>query len=276
MTSDPKTLPLIDRPALSRNRARALRLGLADFLHRIAGDEIHFRLEEINRRFTDTAVISGFPEIWSEIFPQARQLHDDDVLDLAPASLDLVIHALALHQSNDPVGQMVQAARALRPDGLFIGVVLGGETLAGLRDALRRAEAEMTGGLSPRSLPMAEIRDWGGLLGRAGLALPVADQISQKVSYRDLPHLARDLRAMGETNALTARLRSLSRRAIFTRAGEIMAREQADVNDPARISVTYEMIFLTGWSPADNQQKPLRPGSATTSLAEALNSQSKP
>lgn len=266
----PVNTPLIDRDAVLRNRARAMRLGPVDFLHRIAFDEVQFRLAEINRRFTDTAIISGFPEIWSGFFPKARQLRDDEVLDLAPRSLDLVIHALALHENNDPVGQMIQSARALRPDGLFIGIALGGETLSALRDALRRAEAELTGGLAPRLLPMAEIRDWGGLLNRAGLALPVADQISQQVSFRDLFHLGRELRAMGQGNALSARLRHFTRPSVMARAAQIMAHDAADPDDPRRIRTGFDLIFLTGWAPAENQQKPLRPGTAKMPLAEAL------
>lgn len=267
---DPVKTPLVDRDALLKNRVRALRLGPVDFLHRIAFDEVQFRLAEINRRFTDTAVISGFPEIWQNFLPDARQLRDDEVLDLAPRSLDLVIHALALHEANDPVGQIIQAARALRPDGLFIGIAIGGESLAELRDALRRAEVEVAGGLSPRLLPMAEIRDWGGLLNRAGLALPVADQISQQVSFRDLVHLGQELRGMGQGNTLSARARYFTRPSILMRAAQIMSLDYADPDDPARIRTGFDLIFLTGWAPAENQQKPLRPGSAKVPLAEAL------
>lgn len=267
---DPVKTPLVDRDALLKNRVRALRLGPVDFLHRIAFDEVQFRLAEINRRFTDTAVISGFPEIWQNFLPDARQLRDDEVLDLAPRSLDLVIHALALHEANDPVGQIIQAARALRPDGLFIGIAIGGESLAELRDALRRAEVEVAGGLSPRLLPMAEIRDWGGLLNRAGLALPVADQISQQVSFRDLVHLGQELRGMGQGNTLSARARHFTRPSILMRAAQIMSLDYADPDDPARIRTGFDLIFLTGWAPAENQQKPLRPGSAKVPLAEAL------
>lgn len=262
---------LTDRRALTRQRRRAMRAGHADVLHRLAADEIQDRLAEIKRSFTRPAIVTGFPDFWAARFPDAKIVADDPVLDLEPGAHDLVIHAMALHWADDPVGQMVQSARALRQDGLFIGVCPGGQTLSGLRAALAAAEAEITGGLSPRVLPMGEIRDMGALLGRAGLALPVADLVSQRASYRDLIHLARDLRAMGEGNAMAGRLRRPTRRAVLARAGAIMAEHHPDRDDPSRIAVTFDLVFLTGWAPAPSQPKPLRPGSATTLLADALN-----
>lgn len=263
--------PLTDRPALLRQRDRALRRGFEDVLHRLAADEIQDRLSEINRRFTDPAVVTGAPAFWSTAFPGARVVEDEPVLDLQPGAHDLVIHAMALHWAEDPVGQIVQCTRALREDGLFIAVCFGGQTLHEVRAALAEAEAEVTGGLSPRILPMGEIRDMGGLLGRAGLALPVADLLTQKASYTGLSHLARDLRAMGETNAMAARLRRPTRREVFARAGAILAGRHGDRDNPSRVSVTFDLVFLTGWSPSETQQKPLRPGSATTRLEDALN-----
>lgn len=262
---------LTDRAALTARRARAMRGGMADVLHRIAADEIEDRLAEVNRAFTSEAVVTGFPDLWRELRPGAAAIvPDDETLALAPGAHDLVIHAMALHWAEDPVGQIAQCRRALRPDGLFIGICLGGETLTELRAALTHAEAEVTGGLSPRVLPMGEIRDLGALLGRAGLALPVADLLRQRASYRDLPHLARDLRAMGETNAMAARLRRPTRRALIGQAAAYYAAEFPDRDDPSRIRATYDLVFLTGWAPSDNQQKPLRPGSAQMRLADAL------
>lgn len=263
--------PLTDRAALLRQRARALRAGHADVLHQIAADEIDDRLSEINRRFTRPAVVTGFPAFWGARLPQARVVADDPLLDLRPGAHDLVIHAMALHWAEDLVGQIVQCRHALSEDGLFIAVCFGGQTLHEARAALAQAEAELTGGLSPRILPMGEIRDMGGLLHRAGLALPVADLVSQRASYRDLIHLGRDLRAMGEGNAMAARLRRPTRRAVFARAAEIMARHYPDRDDPSRIATSFDLVFLTGWAPSDTQQKPLRPGSARHSLADALN-----
>lgn len=263
------TLPLLtDRPALVANRARALRSGAALFLHQDAAAEIEERLNEVNRRFTDPAVVTGFAQPWAEILPQARIVPDADVLDLAPGAHDLVVHALALHWANDPVGQLVQCRRALKPDGLLLAVLFGGQTLAELRTVLAEAEARLSGGLSPRVVPMAEIRDLGALLQRAGFALPVADAATRPVSYRDMGHLMADLRAMGEANALTARRRTPSARALFAEAAKLYS--DSFGAEGGRITATFEMIYLTGWVPHESQQKPLRPGSATHSLAAAL------
>ncbi|RQP06279.1 MAG: methyltransferase domain-containing protein [Paracoccus sp. BP8] len=267
---------LTDRGALERNRRRALRLGPVDFLHRIVADEIQDRLAEVNRRFSDVAVVTGLPEFWREAMPGAKIVADAPQLDLQPGAHDLVIHAMALHWAEDPVGQLAQAARALRPDGLLIAACPGGRSLSELREALTRAEAEVAGGLSPRVLPMGEIRDLGGLLPRAGLALPVADQITQLASYRSLFHLARDLRAMGEGNALAGRLRRPTRRDVLLRAAALYAETHPDPQDGTRIRATFDLVFLTGWAPDASQQKPLRPGSARMPLAEALAHTRKP
>nr|WP_111301966.1 methyltransferase domain-containing protein [Paracoccus saliphilus] len=262
---------LTDRDALLRQRDRAHRTGLVDLFHQIAADEIEDRLAEVNRTFTAPALVTGFPDIWGPRFPQARVVGDAPMLDLQPEAHDLVIHAMSLHWADDPVGQIVQCRRALREDGLFIGVCFGNQTLAELRAALGQAEAEIRGGLSPRILPMGEIRDLGGLLHRAGLALPVADLLHQRASYRDLFHLGRDLRAMGEGNAMAARLRRPTARGVMARAAQILASHHPDRDDPSRVAVTFDLVFLTGWAPSDSQPKPLRPGSARTPLADALN-----
>jgi hypothetical protein len=179
-----------------------------------------------------------------------------------------VIHALALHWADDPVGQVVQAARALRSDGLFIATLFGGQTLAPLRAALAEAEAEATGGLSPRVLPMAEIRDAGAILQRAGLALPVADMVPFDLDYPSPLALMRDLRAMGEGNALAGRLRRPTRRAVIVDAAARYA--AACGNAGGRVAARFEVIVLTGWAPHESQQQPLRPGSAVARLADAL------
>lgn len=265
------TAPLLtDRLALSRHRARARRADPALFLHEDAAAEIEERLSEVNRRFTSPAVVTAFPEPWQAILPGARIVPDDEILSLEEGAHDLVIHALALHWANDPVGQLVQARRALRPDGLFLGVLFGGQTLSELRVALAEAEAAVTGGLSPRVLPMGEIRDLGGLLQRAGFALPVADTFVRTVHYENAFRLLADLRAMGETNALAARHRRIPPRALFPAMAEAYAR-----HFPApegRVRASFEMVFLTGWAPAPDQPQPLRPGSASHRLADALRS----
>ena len=255
---------LTDRKALTAHRARAHDF----FLHQDAVTEVQDRLIEVNRTFTAPAVVTPFAQIWQDALPGAVVVADDDLLALEPGAHDLVVHALALHWANDPVGQLVQCRRALRPDGLCLVLMFGGQTLAELRASLAQAESELTGGLSPRVLPMGEIRDLGALLQRAGFALPVADGYSRKLMYRDAVHLMRDLRAMGETNALEARLRRPTARAVLLRAAQIYAETYAEGD---LIPATFETVALTGWVAHDSQQKPLRPGSAVARLADALN-----
>lgn len=264
MTQTPP--PLTDRKALALHRARATAL----FLQEDTVAEIQERLAEVNRTFTNPVVVTAFPHLWRGY----RCIPDDEVLNLEPGAHDLVIHALTLHWANDPVGQLVQCRRALRPDGLFLGLMFGGQTLHELRACLAEAEAQVTGGLSPRVLPMGEIRDLGGLLSRAGFALPVADSFARTVLYRDALHLMHDLRAMGEGNALAARLRRPTRRAVLARAAAIYAERFATAE--GRLPATFETICLTGWAPDASQQKPLRPGSAAARLADALNAAETP
>lgn len=258
---------LTDRAALERFRARARRAP-AWFLHHEVADEVQERLAEVNRSFTAPAVVTGFPELWRDRLPGARIVADEPVLDLQPGAHDLVIHALALHWADDPLGQIIQCARALRPDGLFLGVLFGGQSLHELRAVLAQAESDVTGGLSPRVVPMAEIRDLGGLLQRAGLALPVADGFTRRVLYGDLMRLVSDLRGMGEVNALAARHRAPLRRAVLARAVQLYSGQFAD--DQGRLVATVETLFLTGWAPSADQPRPLRPGAAATRLADAL------
>lgn len=231
-------------------------------------DEVQERLAEVNRSFPEAAVVSHFPHLWASALPAARHTPDDELLDLVPDSLDLVVHAMGLHWHDDPLGQLIQARRALRPDGLVLAACFGGQTLHELRTAMAEAETQIRGGLSPRVLPMAEIRDYGALLGRAGLALPVADSVTTVVEYRDLRHLMRDLRDMGETNALFQRARTPLRRDVLERAEDIYRRAFAAPS--GRLRATFEVIYLTGWRPDATQQQPLRPGSARGRLSDAL------
>lgn len=261
------TQPLLtDRKALARNRARARRDAL--FLHAMAREEAEDRAAFVNRTFTKAAVVTPFAQAWDGFMDGARLVPDAEVLDLAPGAHDLVVHALGLHWANDPVGQLIQCRRALKEDGLLIAITLGGQTLHELRAVLAGAEAQVAGGLSPRVAPMGEIRDLGGLLQRAGLALPVADLVPLTAQYRDLWHLMRDLRAMGEANALHSRLRRPAPRALFETANSLYKEHYA--TSKGRIPATFELICLTAWAPSDTQQKPLRPGSAKSRLAEAL------
>lgn len=277
MTAPPN---LFDRDLLALRRARAQARGAADFLHREIAAQVSERLTEVNKSFTDVALVGPMPAPWQRelaldhAFPEPLAIADDEVLALKPASHDLVLHALALHWANDPVGQLVQARRALRPDGLLLATLFGGETLHELRRALAEAEVEVEGGLSPRVAPMAEIRDLGALLQRAGFAMPVADSTRLTVTYATPLHLMRDLRAMGETNVLHGRRRGPLKRATLARACEIYSANFRQKD--GRVPATFEVIFLTGWAPAESQPKPLRPGSAAARLADALGTQERP
>jgi SAM-dependent methyltransferase len=262
------TPPLIfDRLAVTRNRARAARAP-ATFLRQAVAAEVQERLNEVNRTFTEPAIVTGWPEVWGRDMQKARIVADDEVLALTPAAHDLVIHDLSLHWANDPVGQLVQCRHALKPDGLLIATLFGGQTLAELRVALSEAEVRVSGGLSPRVAPMGEIRDLGGLLQRAGLTMPVADLVTFDVRYADAFDLMRDLRGMGEGNAMEGRLRRPTAATVMALAAEIYADRFGGAD--GRIPATFEVIVLTGWAPAPSQPRPLRPGSATHRLADAL------
>ncbi len=266
-----QTPPLLfDHALLARRRARAATFGdKGDFLHREIAGHVSERLMEVKKTFTDAAIIGPRPEIWARTLglPHMACLPDQETLPLQPETLDVVINGLALHWANDPVGQLVQMRRALRPDGLMIATMFGGETLHELRAALAEAETLIEGGLSPRIAPMGEIRELGGLIQRAGMALPVADSVMLNVTYETPLHLMQDLRAMGETNVMLARRKSPMRRETLLKAMEIYTH---NYSTGGRINATFEVIFLTGWAPSDTQPKPLRPGSATTRLADVL------
>jgi len=263
---------LTDPDALARNRSRMRSDSL--FLQKEAADDVLDRLSLVNRAFSETAVITPAPEVWLDV-PAIQSIHAPrDTLEFAAKSQDAIIHALGLHWANDPVGQMIQCRHALKPDGLFIGTLFGGQTLHELRSVLSEAEVAQSGGLSPRVAPMGEIRDLGALLQRAGFALPVADSYTLTVTYADMFHLMREIRAMGEGNALAARLRHPTKRAVFLDAAERY--QDAYPADAGRITATFEIVVLTGWAPSENQPKPLRPGSAQQRLADALKTDEKP
>ncbi|MFB0991078.1 MAG: methyltransferase domain-containing protein [Rhodospirillales bacterium] len=193
---------------------------------------------------------------------------DEEFLPFKEQSLDLVVSNLSLHWVNDLPGAFTQIRRALKPDGLFLAAMLGGETLNELGEALRDAEIEIEGGLSPRLSPFAEIKDAGNLLGRAGFALPVADTETITVSYGNPLKLMTDLRGMGETNSNMHRRTTFSRRATLKRAAEIYAKKF--MNDESRMPATFEIIYLTAWVPHESQQKPLSPGSGQVSLGNVF------
>lgn len=261
---------------------------MADFLVGRAVEDLGDRLDAITRVFP-VAIDLGTPTDAAWRLLGARQAvglalraapaahlpgHADLVCDeewspLAPSGCNLIVSVLALHGVNDLPGTLAQIRRALRPDGLFMGCLLGGATLSELRQCLVEAESECEGGVSPRVAPFADLRDMGGLLQRAGFALPVTDLDSVTVRYAHPLALMQDLRRMGLTNTLLARSRKPLRRATLARTLGIYGERFADAD--GRVRATFEMIWLSGWAPHESQQKPLQPGSAKARLADALN-----
>lgn len=284
---------LFDRDLRDLRRRRALarpREG-ADFLLSAVADDLADRLAAVNRRFASAADIGTPSRLLAERLAATGQvgrivrvdrltetapdiLADPEALPFAPQSLDLAVSALALHWCDDLPGTLAQIRRALKPDGLFLAALPGGETLIELRQSFAAAEEELTGGASPRVMPFAELRAVGALLQRAGFALPVADIDRRTVRYPNALDLMRDLRAAGETNVLVERSRRPLPRAVLARAIEIYAERFADADGRAR--ATFDVISLSGWAPDESQQKPLRPGSAKTRLADALGTVERP
>lgn len=286
---------IFDRPLMRRRLARALREGYADFLVERAGADLTDRLGAVLREFplaldlgTPTGAAARALAASGRVARVLRMagagegadlkgfdlLGDEETLPFAPESLDLAVSLLALHGVNDLPGALAQVRRALKPDGLFIGCMLGGRTLHELREAFVTAEVEVTGGASPRVAPFADLRDLGSLLQRAGLALPVTDVDTIVVRYEHPLGLLRDLRAMGLTNSLLDRSRTPMRRAVLARMIELYAQRFSDRD--GRVRATFELVWLSGWAPHESQQKPLRPGSAKMSLKDALGGPQRP
>jgi SAM-dependent methyltransferase len=269
---------IFDWNAVSLHRARAERIA-DSFLVRDAAEGLAERLAAVTRVFADAADIGSPAQAFA--FLEARAGHwkriapgANEALDLGPETLDLAVSVLGLQSVNDLPGLLVQIRRALKPDGLFMAALLGGDTLHELRDALGVAESEVRGGVSPRVSPMADVRDMGGLLQRAGFALPVADVERTTVRYRNLITLVNDLRALGETNALVQRERKPLSRTVLARS---MAHYAERYGEPdGRLRATFDVIYLTGWAPHESQQQPLRPGSARARLADALGTVERP
>ncbi|HAD25257.1 MAG TPA: SAM-dependent methyltransferase [Alphaproteobacteria bacterium] len=277
---------------LRRDRA-ADKFVAQDFLVKAATRSITERLSEINRDF-DTALdlgghIGGFrdaaveqipgkigqlyqcdqsPRMVAQMANPYRLVADEEALPFAAASFDLIVSALSLHMVNDLPGTLLQIRHCLKPDGLFIGAMFGGETLTELRQAFARAEIEQEGGMSPRVAPFTDIRDAGSLLQRAGFTMPVTDFETLTVTYPSLFRLMQELRDMGESNSLTHRHKHFSRRQTLLRAAEIYHDQFSEPDQ--RIRARFDIIYLTGWSPSPDQPKPLRPGSARMRLADAL------
>jgi SAM-dependent methyltransferase len=264
---------LFDRHALALHRERAERLRGDVFLLRDAMEGISERLSAVNRRFGDALAIDMSLLFFDEDKDPAQHwdfvnLDANETLPLEDARFDLAVSLLSLHAVNDLPGVLLQVREKLAPDGLFVAAMFGGATLFELRESLAAAEIETTGGVSPRVYPFADVRDLGGLLQRAGFALPVADVERTTVLYRDFSSLVRDLRAHGETNALAERSRKPLSRETLAAAFAHYAGNHAEPD--GRLRATFEIIYLTGWAPHESQQQPLKPGSAKMRLADAL------
>lgn len=278
---------VFDRSLVRRRLQRAVQAGYADFLLVRAIEDLGERLSTVARPFplildVGTPIPAAAEALGrigtvvrlSPVMEPTSVLGDEEHLPFSGGRFDLAVSLLALQSVNDLPGSLIQIRRALKPDGLFMGALLGGATLTELRQAFTQAEAELEGGVSPRVAPFADVRDLGGLLQRAGFALPVADSEVIRVRYGDPFALMRDLRRMGLTNALADRRKVPLRRATLLRAAEIYAERFADPD--GRLPATFEIIWLSGWTPHESQQKPLRPGSAKMRLAEALGVAEKP
>jgi SAM-dependent methyltransferase len=283
---------VFDRLLLRKRRQRARALGPETFLIDRVAAELGERIAVVLRRFeravdlgtpTDAVrralaandnvgtIIAATPDaaLLDAVFP--RVAADEEALPFADGALDLVVSALALQFVNDLPGTLIQVRRALKPDGLLLAALIGGDSLSELRAAFAEAESEIEGGVSPRVAPFAEGRELGALLQRAGFALPVVDSDRLIVRYASVFALMRDLRRMGATNVLAERRRAPLKRATLARMAEIYAERFADAD--GRLRASFEIVWLSGWVPHESQQKPLKPGSATQRLADALGAQ---
>lgn len=277
---------LFDRALLDRRQRHTAARGAETFLLERTALELAGRMAAISRNFEHACEIEapgGLAILEKELagaanitgpLAQSRASIAEEMLALAPESIDLAVSALSLHWFNDLPGALAQIRRALKPDGLLLAAMLGGDTLHELRESFAAAEAELEGGASPRVSPFTDVRTLGGLLQRAGFALPVTDTERVTVRYDHALDLMHDLRRMGATNALIERSRKPLRRATLFRAAEIYRERFADAD--GRIRATFDILWMSGWAPHESQQKPLRPGSAKTRLADALGAKELP
>jgi len=292
MSSDAK---IFDRRLLRVRRRRARALGPATFLLDHAATEMAERLSAVLRQFEIAVDLGASSDaVWCALAASGkigtivaaaadaagleksvlRIVADEEALPFADASLDLVVSLLNLQFVNDLPGTLIQVRRALKPDGLFMAAMVGGESLNELRAAFADAESEVEGGLSPRVAPFADVRELGALLQRAGFALPVVDSERLTVRYDSILALMHDLRHMGATNVLRERRRRPLKRATLQRMEAIYAERFADAD--GRLRASFEIIWLSGWAPHESQQKPLKPGSAAQRLADALGTREIP
>jgi SAM-dependent methyltransferase len=277
MASNPTTTPvLFDRALLRARQDRALRQGPVTFLLDRVVEDMEERVRAVMRDFAEAADLwtpgDGLQNAFGARIKSFTHVEPgeapQEIVPLQPESVDLVVSALALQFVNDLPGVLAQIRRALRSDGLLLAALIGGDTLTELRQSFAAAEAECEGGVSPRVSPFADLRDLGSLLQRAGLALPVTDVDRIVVRYENAFALMQDLRRMGATNILIERRHTPTRRSTMLRMAQIYAERFADAD--GRIRATFDVIWLSGWAPHESQQRPLQPGSAKASLAEAV------
>ena len=282
---DTASIAVFDRALLKQKRLRsAPRFAEFNFLHEWAETQILDRLDVVTKDFPLGLHIgrnvnenflnalkqqSGAQHIWR--FDQTGHgdvMGEEDFFPFKPESLDLITSTLNLHSVNDLPGALLQFKQALKEDGLFVAVLFGGETLYELCESLMHAEMQIKGGLSPRIFPFADKQQAGALLQRAGFALPVVDSEIITVTYENMFKLMHDLRGMGESNVIAERSRLNPGKEFFFKAAEYYQQNFAESD--GRIKASFEVIFLLGWAPHESQQKPLKPGSAKTRLADAL------
>jgi SAM-dependent methyltransferase len=268
--SGPPTI--FDKKAQSLRRTRAKAFG-DGFLAREAAEGLSERLAAVKRSFSEALALDVPDSAFAPLAPRAAQwqlsaLDANEAIPLHDLRFDLVVSVLTLQSVNDLPGVLVQIRRILKPDGLLMAALFGGETLRELRDALAVGEMEASGGVSPRVSPFADVRELGGLLQRAGFALPVADSERTLVRYEKFKTLVSDLRALGETNALEARERKPLKRDVLAASLAHYTRHHAEPD--GRLRATFDIVYLSGWAPHESQQKPLRPGTAKARFADAL------
>jgi SAM-dependent methyltransferase len=275
MVSSPTSTPILfDRALLGMRLDRAQRSGPATFLLDRVREDFEERLQAVTRTFADVADIWTPGELLQQPLADRFQsivrvdIDQSEVLPLQPESLDLAVSALAFQFVNDLPGVLAQIRRALRPNGLLLAAMVGGDSLTELRQSFAAAEAECEGGVSPRVAPFADLRDIGALLQRAGLALPVTDVDRVVVRYDSAFALMADIRRMGASNILVERRRTPTRRTTMLRMAQIYGERFADPD--GRIRATFDIVWLSGWAPHESQQKPLKPGSAKVGLEEAV------
>ena len=277
MAPNPTAAPILfDRTLLRARQRRAQRLGPATFLLDRVAEDMAERLHAVLREFKSAADIgTADDQVRNALVQRVGELahvdlpeHEAEPLPLLPESLELAVSALAFQFVNDLPGVLAQIRRALKPDGLLLAAMVGGDTLTELRQAFAQAEAECEGGVSPHVAPFADLRDVGALLQRAGFALPVTDVDSLVVRYDNAFALMADLRRMGATNVMIERRRTPTRRATLLRMAQIYTSRFADHD--GRIRASFDIIWLSGWAPHESQPKPLRPGSAKASLEAAV------